>query len=132
MAQINLNSIARTVEKFMTDTVTIQRRTGNVLNEITLQSSPSYETVYTGKAFIAPMGDPAGTTLGGENVQRIQYEIGVPRTSAEILPNDVVTVDVSADASLISAGSTFYVHDQIPTTFLTHRRIKVFKDTSAV
>ena len=132
MAQINLNSIARTVEKFMLDTVEVKRKTGQTLDPITLQYTPNYTVIYSGKGFVAPMGDPAGTTLGATNVQRIQYEVAVPRECPEVLPNDVVEVTASADGSLVSAGDVLFVHDQIPTTFFTHRRIKTFKDTPAV
>jgi hypothetical protein len=129
---LRLDRIATQVEKLMLDSLVIKRPTGVRMNELTMEETTEYSAIYTGIGFVVPMGDPAGTTLGAEDVQRIQYEIGVPRTCPQVYPDDVVDVTVSDDSSLVSVGDVFFVHDQIPTTFLTHRRIKAFKDTSAV
>ncbi|NIN66323.1 MAG: hypothetical protein GTO63_16860 [Anaerolineae bacterium] len=127
---LNLDRISKTVERYMADSVTVERKTGEAMNPTTMVVTPTWQEIYTGVAFIAPMGDPEGTRLGGEDIERIQYEIAIPKDSERVLPNDRVTVDVSNDDSLVD--TVFWVRDEIPTTFQTHRRLRAFRDVSAV
>lgn len=131
MPGLNLDRIAVQVEKLMLDSVVIRRENGESMNPTTMIVTKTYDEIYSGPAFAAPMGDPQGTRLGGEDVQRLQYEIGIPRSAPKIQPNDVIEFINSADDSLIEAGATLYVHDEIPTTFLSHRRLKAFKDVES-
>lgn len=116
----------------MPDTILIRRQTGVLMNPVDMEEDPVYETIYTGKAFVTPMGDPAGTLLASEDVYRTQYEIGVPRETPEVKSNDEILVIVSADPLFVASDDPIYVHDIIHATFFTHRRIKGFRDRSAV
>lgn len=126
---INLDSVAATVERYMIAQCEITRVTGEVYNEVTMEVSKTKELVYTGKCFISPMGDPQGTRYGPEDVYRIQFELALPRSSPATMPNDQVEIFSSPDPR--SVADDYFVHDEIPSTFLTHRRIKVFRDRAA-
>jgi hypothetical protein len=129
---INLDNLATTVEKYMPDTIVVKRRTGVVMNPVDMEEDPVYTEIYNGKAFVTPMGDPAGTLRASEDVYRVQYEIGIPRSAAEIKPNDEILVTASADPLFVASDVPILVHDIIHATFFTHRRIKGFRDRSAV
>lgn len=131
MTGVDLDSIAAVVEQYMPDTIVIKRETGTTMNPVTMEEDPIFTEIYNGKAFVTPMGDPAGTLRATEDVYRVQYEIGVPRETPPVLPNDVVVVTVSADPNWADR-EPLYVHDEINATFFTHRRIKAFRDKSAV
>lgn len=129
---LNLESIGRNLEKLMKDTVRVRRISGESYDPVTMEYTPTYDEIYNGIGYVVPMGDPESTTLGGRDIKRIQFEIGLPRSAPEIKPNDVVDVLATADAVLLSTTDMIYVHDIVPTTFLTHRRVKGFRDVEAV
>lgn len=131
MTGVDLDALAATVEQYMPDTVIIKRETGREMNPVSMEEEPIYTEIYNGKAFVTPMGDPAGTLRASEAVQRVQYEVGVPRECPPVKPNDVVEVITSADPDW-AAREPLYVHDEINATFFTHRRIKAFRDQNAV
>jgi len=125
---LNLSKIAATVEKYMIDTVTISRKGAvTAIDPITLRATDAKEIIYAGPAFVAPQGSPVVTVVGNKPVTRIIYEIGIPRTAPDILPNDEILVTDSEDHTwegipIISDGS-------LKTTYLTHRRIGGHWDT---
>jgi hypothetical protein len=131
VSAIDLDGIAITVEAYMIDTVDIKRQTDTLMDVVTMEDTPVYTLIYSGKAFVSPVGDPAGTLRATEDVYRVQYEIGLPRTAAEIKPGDQVWVTASNDPSF-AISEPLLVHDEVTATFFTHRRVKAFRDRSAV
>lgn len=123
---INLTKIGKTAEKYMQDEISIVRKTGETLDPVTLQMTATYVTVYTGKAWVSPVGDPQNTSSGSKSVYRTQYEIGIPSSSSEILPNDKVTITTTSMSSFV--GRELYVHEEIIGTFSAFRRFKAYKD----
>jgi hypothetical protein len=128
---IDLAPIAAVVERYMQNTVVISRKTGTVQDPVTLQEVDTYKTIYSGKGMASPMGDPAATQRASEDVYRIQSEVGIPRDAPLVLPNDRILVTASEDPAF-ATGEPLWVHDIIPATFITHRRIKAYRDKSAV
>lgn len=129
---INLATIGRNLEKLMRDTVRVRRINGEAYDPVTMAYTPSYEEIYNGIGYVVPMGDPESTLLGGKDVKRIQFEIGLPRSAPLIEPNDVIDVISSEDTVLTTMTDMIYVHDVVPTTFLTHRRVKGYRDVESV
>lgn len=125
---LNLDRIGKTAENYMLDTITVQRKTGETMNSVTLAVTDTYSTVYTGKAWVASIGDPQHMTFGSKSVYRTQYEIGLPSTAPDLQSNDKVTVTVSNMDSIKSVD--IYVHDSIVSTFNAFKRVKAFSDSA--
>jgi hypothetical protein len=130
VSSINLSGISKTVEGYMLDSVTVARPAEPTMDPGTLALTKTYTTVYDGKAFIAPMGSPASTELGGQQVSNATYEIAIPVDADPILPNDEVTCTESLYNEQM-VGVVFIVVGQIESTFLTHRRLAAWRKQDA-
>lgn len=128
---ISLERIGATVEKYMLDEIVIVRKGEKVMDPITLELTATETVLYTGKAMVSPMGDPASTRIGEREVQRTQYEIAIPRVNGAIdfKPNDIIRVTTSANPELLERD--IFVHDTVNGTFFTHVRFKGFYDEVA-
>jgi hypothetical protein len=91
---LNLDSIVSVAESFMVDEITITRVTDadRHWNPSTGTESTTPQTIYTGKAFVSPMGSPGEQTYAAEDIRRTYYEIGAPRSMPAIKPNDRLIV----------------------------------------
>lgn len=129
---LNLNPIAKIAESFMQDVITITR-----VEDSDRHWDPSTGTetevprlIYTGKAFVSPMGSPGEQDYAHEDIRRTYYEVGAPRDIPLVKPNDKITVSTSLSDPLL-AGRTLCVEGIIPATFTVHRRITAYHDQSA-
>lgn len=131
---LNLQPLEKVVEGFMDDTITITRVEDQQrkYNPATLQTEliGGVATIFSGKCFVGPMGNPGDHQYGGEHMQRTYYEFGLPKTAPLIKPNDTITVTTSLRDPLM-VGRTFCVEGIIPGTFTVHRRVAAWTDQSA-
>lgn len=107
----------------MIDTVTVQHRTGESTDPDTGLITPTYSTIYTGKAKIQHGGTrPAGTAQRGEaSIQITHAQLHVPMTAVGIQADDVATCTASTlDPELV--GRVFVIRAASHKTFLTARR----------
>jgi hypothetical protein len=129
---LNLDSIVSVAESFMVDEITITRVTDadRHWNPSTGTESTTPQTIYTGKAFVSPMGSPGEQTYAAEDIRRTYYEIGAPRSMPAIKPNDrLIVTKCRYDPLLV--GKDLCVEGIIPGTFTVHRRITAYLDQSA-
>lgn len=130
MSALNLGPISQTVEKYMLDTVTIRRPGVAVVDDDTLLINKPYTDVWAGKAFIVPEGTPYPTGIGGSQTSDTRFEIAVPATTPEVLPNDEITCDTS-EYNPVMVDMVFIVVGEVESTFFTHRRLTCFKKQDA-
>lgn len=122
MSSLNLEKFAKIVEKYMLDEVVISRPGAETVDANTLLITKATTEVYSGEAMIAPQGTPSGTMFAGGHVTELMTEIGLPRTSDPMLPNDLVTVVTSVNNPGME-GHVFVVINEVDSTFFTHRRL---------
>lgn len=136
---LNLPRLGKIVEKYMLDTLEVYRKTSETTDPITLIVTPLYTTIFTGKAFVAPLNnpnnispgtDPLNTSIGGMQMTRIEYEVAVPLDSGDINPGDYMELITSHDPELL--GKRFIITGPIPSTFATHRRLSAYMDQALV
>lgn len=114
-------------EALMLDAVTVQHQTGTSTDQETGAVTPTWSTVYSGKAKIqqaAPSTTP--TTIGEASVFVGQLVLHLPVTAATALvqPDDLVTVtSCELDTSLV--GKTFRLRGPAHKTFMTARRFPI-------
>jgi len=109
-------------EQDMPDTVTVQHQTGTTTDGETGAVTPTYTTVYTGKAKIKQASPASSPTVVGEaSVFVGQLELHVPVAVTGVQPDDLVTV-VSSVLDLDLAGRTFQLRGPSHQTYLTARR----------
>lgn len=132
MSLSNLAKIARTVEKYMLDEVTVVRPNldAAVVNPSTLLLENTPTAVYDGKAMVTASGVPYSSVLGGENTSATIFEVGIPRDADPVLPNDIVTVTESLNNPDM-IGMVLYVTGEVMSTFFTHRRLQCTRRESA-
>lgn len=132
MSLQSLAKIAKAVEKYMIDEVSVTRSAGSesVLNPVTLELTPVTTVVYTGKAMVSPEGGVYGANLGGANTSETRFEVGIPHDSPGVMPNDIVEVTSSANNPGM-IGMKIVVTGQIDSTFFTHRRLTCIRREDA-
>src|SRR6185369_6741929 len=109
-------------EQDMPDTVTVQHQTGTTTDGETGAVTPTYTTVYTGKAKIKQASPASSPTVVGEaSVFVGQLELHVPVAVTGVQPDDLVTV-VSSVLDLDLAGRAFQLRGPSHQTYLTARR----------
>lgn len=117
-------------ERNMLDAVTIQHQTGTTSDPETGVTTPTYSTIYTGKAKIQTAqfsGSPSD--VGEASVIVSQLQVHVPVAATGITSEDVVTVTASAlDPDLV--GKTFRIRGPSHKSYLTARRFSVIEVTS--
>ena len=109
----------------MQDACTIRRQTGESMDPVTLQMTPTYSTLYDGKCRVqinAVVG--ATTPEAGERVvvtQRIQVQ--VPMTVTGVQVDDRIDITAAAhDADLV--GRAYRVRSEFAKTHATARRLE--------
>lgn len=131
---LDLDALAPVVEQYMFDTIEITRTPTMdeaVLDEGTGQYvTPAPAVIYSGKAWVAAIGTPAGNLRAMEDLARVQYEVGIPKAGGEVFkPLDVILVLSSKfDPSL--AGERLELHGEIVSTFTVMRRLTAYLDVS--
>jgi hypothetical protein len=109
-------------EALMVDQVTVQHKTGESTNQETGVVTPTYATVYSGKAKVqqsSPATNPAD--VGEAAVFIGQMTLHLPVSVTTVQPDDLVTVTASAlDPDLV--GRTFRLRGPAHKSFLTARR----------
>ena len=127
---IDVKKIGSVVEQYMTDVITIVRPAEDAkvsIDPVTLEVVMRESHVYSGKAFVAPMGSPSDQTIGDVAKSRLYYEVAIPYDEAvTIQPQDVVRIIKSADSALKTRA--LVITGVIPTTFITHRRLSAYLD----
>ncbi|WP_433078863.1 DUF6093 family protein [Dactylosporangium sp. CA-052675] len=109
-------------EQDMPDTVTVQHQTGTSTDQETGAVTPTWSTVYTGKAKVQ-QSNPATTptTIGEASVFVGQLTLHLPASVTVVQSDDLVTVAASVlDPDLV--GRTFRLRGPAHKTYLTARR----------
>lgn len=113
-------------EQGMLDTVQIQHKTGEVTDPDLGTVTPTYATVYAGKAKVQQGGVPVGQPkdLGEASVQITHLQLHVPVSVTGIQVDDIATVTASTlDADLV--GRVFTIRSVAHKSFLTARRMDI-------
>lgn len=126
---LNLDPIVKVAESFMVDSIIVNRITDKLWDPSTGVNTDVLAQIYSGKAFVSPMGSPGEQTYGGEEMHRTYYEIGAPRSMPEVKVNDKITVTACRYDPLL-AGKVLCVEGIVPGTFTVHRRITAYYDQS--
>lgn len=83
-------------ERLMTDTCTVGRLSGQVLNETTLVYANTYTTLYTGKCRIKEnVAGDLSIDIGARAGSVRSYTVSVPMSAVVYAPDDLVTVTTS-------------------------------------
>jgi hypothetical protein len=108
----------------MLDACTVQHQTGSSTDTDTGVVTPTYSTVYSGKAKIqqsSPATTPTDVGQAAVFVGQLTLHLPVNATTALVAPDDLVTVTACAlDASLV--GQTFRLRGPAHKSFATARR----------
>lgn len=116
-------------EEGMVDTCTIQHPTGETLDPVTDQVTPTYSTTYAGVCRIQQQQPYAERNDAGQQYQLLlRIEVQLPVRVIGIFPDDVVTIVTSRDADLV--GRKFSVRDLAHKTDASSRRIQCTEVTS--
>lgn len=111
-------------EAMMLDAVTVQHQTGAATDGETGAVTPTYSTVYTGKAKIQQASPASTPTVIGEAslfVGQMTLHLPVTTATAAVGPDDLVTVTTCVlDPSLV--GTTFRLRGPAHKSYATARR----------
>ncbi len=109
-------------EQDMPDTCTIQHQTGETTDGETGYITPTYTTVYSGKAKVQQSSPETNPADVGEAALFIgQMTLHLPVSVTTVQPDDLVTVTASVlDPDLV--GRTFRLRGPSHKSFLTARR----------
>lgn len=114
-------------EQGMTDTVTITRKTGEVVSGGVI--TPTYAVVYTGKARLQQRSIVGSRSdIGQASVVVESREVQLPVSVNGLKEGDVVTVVASQDGDAV--GRVFVIRDVLAKSHLTSRRVTVTEVTS--
>lgn len=113
-------------ERLMLDTVTVKRLTSTVTDPEFGTITPTYSTIYTGKAKIqrtqrASRVQPV--SVGEAEVYESRLELHLPVTATGVTSDDIATVTASSDADLV--GQAFHVREPAAKTLQTARRFGI-------
>lgn len=110
-------------ERDMLDAVTVQHQTG-ASEDAAGVITPTYSTIYSGKAKIqqsAPAAAPTDVGQAAVFVGQMQVHLPVTTATAAVAPDDLVTVTTCVlDASLV--GRTFRLRGPAHKSYATARR----------
>lgn len=128
VSAINRGRVA--AERLMVDTVTVQHRTGEVTDGELGTVTPTYATVYSGKAKVQRAAPSAAPTDVGEASLLVgQLEVHLPIAVTGVVADDRITVTASVlDSALV--GKTYKVRGVLEKSFATARRLAVIEVTS--
>jgi len=117
-------------EALMVDTCTVKRLAGEATDPETGVVTPTYTTLYSGKAKFQQRATTGGPTdIGQAVVALVQLEVHLPTSVTGITTGDIVTCTASAlDAELV--GRSFRVQGVAHKTFETARRLPLQEVTS--
>jgi hypothetical protein len=116
-------------EEGMVDACTIQHPTGETLDPVTDQVTPTYSLLYDGPCRVQQQQPYAERNDAGQQYQLLlRIEIQLPMRVTGIAPDDVVTVTASRDADLV--GRKLSVRDLAHKTDASSRRIQCTEVTS--
>lgn len=92
----------RAAEKLMDDTVTVERQTGTTFDDSTGAETPTWTTVYSGKAKLQQRGLPhvTQTEAGATEAMVATTMVHLPAGTTGVDVGDRVTVDTSTNPSL--------------------------------
>jgi Family of unknown function (DUF6093) len=110
-------------EALMIDAVVVKHRTGESTDPDTGVVTPTFSTIYTGKAKIQHGGTrPAGTKeLGQASIQVTHAQLHLPMSATGVQADDTATVTASTlDPELV--GKVFVIRAASHKTYLTARR----------
>lgn len=111
-------------ERLMVDTCTVKHQTGETMDPVTLQMTPTYTTLYTGKCRVQLTATVALMPEAGERViatQRVTVQL--PTTVTGVQVDDIVQVTAAAhDGDLV--GRVYRVRSEFAKTHATARRLE--------
>lgn len=116
-------------EALMIDAVVVTRQTGVSTDTDTGVVTPTYSTIYSGKAKVQQSTPASGPTEVGEAavfVSQLQLHVPVTTTTALIAPDDVATITACVlDAGLV--GKVFALRAPAHKSFATARRFPMIE-----
>ena len=119
-------------EALMLDTVTVTRLASQVTDPDTGVVTPTYSTIYTGKAKIQRLPRASRvtpTSVGEAEVFMSRLELHLPIAAIDVTSDDIATVTASQlDPDLV--GMVFHVRELAAKTLQTARRFGVELVTS--
>lgn len=117
-------------ERLMTDSCTVQRKTGQSMSETTLVVTPTWNTLYTGKCRVKV--DNAGdltVDVGARAGSVRDYIVSVPVSSTVFEVGDLVTVTASS-LDTTQAGLALRIVGVLHGSQITARRFRCQEVTS--
>lgn len=111
-------------EFLMTDACTVERQTGESLDEATGKVTPTYASVYSGKCRVQTRDvQPSTVQVGEAESSLLSFTVSLPVSAGDVQVSDRVTVTASAlDPALV--GRVFTVTGVGTKSFLTARRLE--------
>lgn len=103
-----------------TDSCIVKRRTGSTLNQTTGVNEPTYTTNYDGPCLVRPLS-AAAEDAGQELVATRGYQVFIPYTEDDQLPEDLVDITSATDTFL--TGKTIVVTNVHGDTYNTRRAL---------
>jgi hypothetical protein len=125
-----LGDARRAAEALMVDAVSVSRRGGGTVDDLTGAVTGGTTSIYAGKAKIQQATAMGQRVDAGEvSTVLLRLEVHLPIVGSEqVARGDVVTVTAAThDTALV--GRTFVVHDLAFKTFATARRLGVEEAT---
>lgn len=132
MSLPNLDKIAKIVERYMVDSVSISvpDYDNATTDPVTLLLTIPTTDIYSGEAFVAPEGSPYPEKFAERWSASHRFEVAIPKASDPVPPNAILTVtDSKYNPEMI--GMELLVVGQIESTFFTHRRLTCIKREEA-
>ena len=112
-------------ESLMVDACVVERRSGRVLDESTLQYADTWAEVYVGRCRVQVVNvQPAEPVVGGRAWNVTQGVVQLPVGSVEFADDDRVTVTASVFEPLL-VGCVFTVLSREVKSHATMRRLRV-------
>lgn len=118
-------------ENLMTDSAVIRRVTGSTTDPSSGVITPTYSTIYTGKARVQqPKAQGAQANVGEASLILLRLEVQLPMSVVGLQEGDQVTITASAnDPDLVNR--VFTIRDLGHKSHATARRVQVTEKTSA-
>ena len=112
-------------ESLMRDVCVVRRKTGESVDEVSFEVTPTYDTIYTGRVKMQTYeGHETERESAGQTVVQQRSSAHFPVGALHVVPGDIVTVVAAFDPLLV--GRSWRIVQEYPVkTFMTAYRVFV-------